>query len=107
MPPVLFNLYTSELFGILDKCGAGARIDELYYGLFVYADDLGLLSNTLEALQRMLETTEAYAKVHNIEFSTNEIIEKYKTKAVHSKVHQLLLQPHTYQIYQRVPRYKN
>ena len=60
LSPVLFNVYTSELFDILDKCGDGARIDEIYYGLFGYAYDLGLLSNTLEGLQRMLRVTEVY-----------------------------------------------
>ena len=81
LSPVLFNFYTSELFSILSKCGAGARIDDLYYGLFGYADDLGLLSSTLEGLQTMLKETEKYAEEHNIMFSTNDIIAKSKTKA--------------------------
>ena len=47
----------------------------------MYADDLGLLSSTLEGLQTMLKETEIFAREHNIMFSTSKIIENSKTKA--------------------------
>ena len=82
LSPVLFNMYTTELFNILDKLGCGARIRGIFFGLFGYADDLALMSNTVEGLQKMLDETAEYARAHNINFSTNEIIEKSKTKSM-------------------------
>ena len=81
LSPILFNLYTSDLFGILQK-GPGARIRGIYYGLFGYADDLALVCNTVGGLQIMLDATSSYAADHNIMFSTNAVIEKSKTKGM-------------------------
>ena len=82
LSPVLFNLYTSDLFKILSKLGPGARINSLYYGLFGYADDLALLCNSVSGLQEMLNATAKFAEEYNIEFSTNDIIAKSKTKGM-------------------------
>ena len=59
LSPILFNLYTSDLFEILEDNGNGdgLRIEEDYHGIYGYADDLGLLSNTVMGLQRMLDKT--------------------------------------------------
>ena len=53
-----------------------------YYGVFGYADDLALFSNSRSQLQCMLELTEKYAEEFNIEFSTNANIAKSKTKGM-------------------------
>ena len=84
LSPILFNFYTSELAKILDNGGqgCGARISGYYHGLFGYADDLGLLSNDRESMQEMLDKTASYAEKHNIIFSTNDIVEKSKTKSM-------------------------
>ena len=84
LSPILFNLYTADLFDILEENGNGdgLRVEEDYHGIYGYADDLGLLSNTVMGLQRMLDKTANYAESHNIKFSTNEIISKSKTKCM-------------------------
>ena len=82
MSPILFNLYTSELFSLLDRAGAGNRVKGLYMGLFCYADDLALASSSIASLQTMLNITADYAKKHNITFSTNVIVSKSKTKSM-------------------------
>ena len=82
LSPILFNLYTAELFEILDKAKVGNRVKGVYMGLFGYADDLALASSSLASLQTMLDITSEYARSHDITFSTNEIIAKSKTKAM-------------------------
>ena len=52
-----------------------------------YSDDLLLLSPSLDALQDMLDTFEAYANDHNLKFSTNVIPSKSKTKCMAVKKH--------------------
>ena len=82
LSPVLFNLYTNELFKLLEEAGDGGRIRGIFYGLFGYADDLAIVCNTLPGLQRMISITSQYAASHNIVFSTNPIIAKSKTKSM-------------------------
>ena len=81
LSPILFNLYTKDLFNLLEKIG-GPRIGGEFFGVFGYADDLALFSNSRTHLQTMLEVTENYASVYNIQFSTNTIIAKSKTKGM-------------------------
>ena len=75
-------MYTIDLFTRLDKLGTGARIRGIFMGLFGYADDLALLCNTVEGLQRMLDETAEYASDLNVNFSTNVVVEKSKTKSM-------------------------
>ena len=81
LSPILFNLYTKDLFNLLEKTG-GPRIGGEYFGVFGYADDLALFSNSRSQLQTMLDITEKYATEYNIKFSTNAVIAKSKTKGM-------------------------
>ena len=47
-----------------------------------YADDIMLLSPTLEGLQDMVDTCAAYMSVHNLSFSSNPDTRKCKTKCM-------------------------
>ena len=67
--------YTSEAEGWLL---AGQRLVEI----IGYADDLLLMSSTLDGLQSMVKTCEEYASTHNLTFSTNTISKKSKTKCM-------------------------
>ena len=51
-------------------------------GILGYADDNVLLSPTMDGLQNMLTTCEKYAVGHNLSFSTNENVNKCKTKCM-------------------------
>ena len=82
LSPILFNLYTSELFDILDRAGHGNRINDFYMELFGYADDLALSSNTVAGLKEMLNIPAEYAEKHNITFSTNINVTQSKTKSI-------------------------
>ena len=49
-------------------------------GIWVYADDIILLSPTRTGLQEMVKIYENFAKATKLKFSTNIRIEKCKTK---------------------------
>ena len=53
-----------------------------YNGVAGYSDDLLLLSPSLDVLQEMLVTCETCAKEHNLQFSTDVIPSKSKTKCI-------------------------
>ena len=53
-----------------------------YVGVLRYADDLLLISPTIDGLQDMLRVCEGYALEHNLKFSTNVNPAKSKTKCM-------------------------
>ena len=57
-------------------------VGENYAGVTGYADDLFLMSPTVDGLQEMLFVCERYAEKHNLKFSTNSNPQKSKTKCM-------------------------
>ena len=53
-----------------------------YVGVLGYADDLFLLSPSIDGLQEMLLVCEKYAESHNLKFSTDNNPQKSKTKCM-------------------------
>ena len=53
-----------------------------FSGAVGYADDNPVMSPTLEGLQQMMSTCEKFATDHNLQFSTNPIPKKSKTKCL-------------------------
>ena len=79
---VLYCVYTNGLFDELRRMKVGCCIGRDFVGVLGYADDLFLLSPTLDGLQDMLKVCEQYAKKYNLAFSTNENPNKSKTKCM-------------------------
>ena len=79
---VLYCVYTNGLFDELRRMRVGCCIGRDFVGALGYADDLFLLSPSLDGLQDMLKVCEQYAKKHNLAFSTNENSNKSKTKCM-------------------------
>ena len=79
---ILYCVYTNGIFQQLRKNKIGCFVDGAYVGVVGYADDLYLMSPTLDGLQEMLKVCETYAETHNLKFSTNENPSKSKTKCM-------------------------
>lgn len=79
---ILFCVYINDLFDLLRKRRSGCWVNDEFNGIVGYSDDLLLLSPSLDALQDMLLTCEKYAMEHNLQFSTNFIPSKSKTKCM-------------------------
>ena len=82
LSPLLFCFYMNDLFSLMRRSGAGCRIDDLYAGIFGYADDLLLVSPSRDGLQKMLSIAETYSNEHKIAFSTDIDPIKSKTKGI-------------------------
>ena len=79
---LLYCIYVNGLFRKLRSRRAGCWIGSTYLGILGYADDNFLLAPSRQALQEMLQTCENYAREHNLQFSTNLIPAKSKTKCL-------------------------
>ena len=60
--PMLFSVYVDELIARLQASGLGCNIGRSYIGVLGYADDLTLLSPSVNALSKMVGICEEYAK---------------------------------------------
>ena len=79
---VLFCVYIDDLIKILRRKKTGCWISKNYVGIIVYADDIVLLSASIDGLQEMIDTCSEYAAKHNLPFSTNKDPKKSKTKCM-------------------------
>ena len=76
-------MYIDELFDILRKSGFGCFINQNYYGVIGYADDLVLLCPDRSGLQQMLNITCDFLNSMGLSVSVNHIEpKKSKTKCV-------------------------
>ena len=79
---VLFCIYIDDLIKILRRKRTGCWIKKSFVGIAVYADDIVLLSPSIDGLQEMIDTCSKYSGEHNLSFSTNEDPVKSKTKCL-------------------------
>ena len=83
LSPTLFSIYIDELFLILKHSGFGCFVNDIFYGIMGYADDLVLLSPSIYGLQRMIDITNEYMINLGLSISVNfEKPEKSKTKCI-------------------------
>ena len=80
--PLLFSIYIDDLISLLRRSGLGCRIDNIFYGVLGYADDLLVLSASRSGLQAMVSVCEKFAKLRRLKFSTSPNPSKSKTKCV-------------------------
>ena len=79
---ILFCVYVNDLIKEHLKNRDSCWITQRFVGIAMYADDIVLLSPSLDGLQNMVDTCSSYAKTFNLKFSTNENIQKSKTKCM-------------------------
>ena len=69
LSPILFAVYIDGLLSTLEKQGIGCHIGSKFVGALAYADDITLISPTVDGMRRMIKTCEDYAKEYNIMFN--------------------------------------
>ena len=72
LSPILFCVYVDDLLKGLKKNGVGCYVGSIYCGAFGYADDIILLSPSVNGLQNMLNYCSSYANKYDIKFNSNK-----------------------------------
>ena len=67
--PILFAVYYDELIAKLARSGYGCRISQHFVGALSFADDISLLSPSLQGLQYMVNICEKYGKEFHVTFN--------------------------------------
>ena len=79
---IFFCIYIDDIFKILRKKRTGCWIENTFFGILGYADDIMLLSPTLDGLQEMVDTCAEFMNANNLKFSTHPLPTKCKTKCI-------------------------
>ena len=74
LSPLLFCVYINKLISKLCRFDIGCQLS----GIWIYADDIVLLSPSRSGLQNMTTICETFAKNISLKFSTNPVKEKQK-----------------------------
>ena len=69
LSPILFNVYMDTLLERLQNHGVGCHLGDAYVGALAYADDLTLLSPSLNGLQSMLKLCEEFGNEYAVTFN--------------------------------------
>ena len=79
---VLFSVYIDDLLRRLEESGLGCHIHGIFFGAFIFADDIFLLSATVSGLQSLVNICQDFASTRNLTFGTNPVPSKSKTKCI-------------------------
>ena len=82
LSPSLFCVYLDTLLCQLRDAGVGCHLGGLFLGAFGYADDVTLLAPSRQGLQMMLKICEDFATSHSMQFSTDPVPSKSKSKCL-------------------------
>ena len=74
-----FGCYLDPLLKELRESGLGCRIGNHWYGALAYADDVILLSTSVQGLQNMVSICETHANRNDLQFSSDPDPTKSKT----------------------------
>ena len=77
LSPLLFNMYVNDLLHDLKSIAEGINMNDEKINCLLYADDLVLLAESEEGLQRFLDVVNTYCNTWGMEVNSN------KSKVVH------------------------
>ena len=72
LSPIEFLLFINDLPKYLQRSNIGLRFTRKWLGILIHADDIVLLAETQEELQKMLEATATYMDDKNVLLSTTK-----------------------------------
>ena len=73
LSPHLYNIYTEDLLKCIeDQAADGTTLHGQYTGILMYADDIILMSSTLNGLRKLIETVTTISKENCINFNADK-----------------------------------
>ncbi len=80
--PILFTVYMDKLISKLKTCAASCWVGHHYYGCLIYADDVKLLSPSITALQKLVDTCSEFGGEYSLTFNEWKSLSKIVTAMI-------------------------
>lgn len=74
LSPSLFSIYMEDLIKEIEILDEGAEAYGLKVDILLYADDIVLVSNTKEGLQKMLDVTQKYGNTVEVKYNPDKTV---------------------------------
>jgi Reverse transcriptase (RNA-dependent DNA polymerase) len=74
LSPILFNVHVDNLIEEFKSSSHGCFIGRIFVGCIMYADDLLLLSPSINGMQSMLDICSVYSGFHDIAFNAAKTV---------------------------------
>ena len=74
LSPTLFSIYMDPLIANLRQLGLGCQIHGCFYGCLIYADDILLVSQSVNAIRRMLAICDDFAVNFDVKFNSTKSV---------------------------------
>ena len=62
LSPLLYSIFMMDLVNELEASGDGVRVEEAYCGMLMFADDMAMVAESDEGMDRMLDKVDAYSR---------------------------------------------
>ena len=72
LSPTLFSVLLNDLVNMLDGVGIGIDVGKQLINCLLFADDIALIAETEEELQRLLDVASAFVIKWNLSFNFNK-----------------------------------
>ena len=72
LSPLLYSIFVDNLLISLSSSSFGVKIDDIFCGALMYADDLALIAGSESDLQHMLDIASSYAKSWKYSFNATK-----------------------------------
>jgi hypothetical protein len=72
LSPLLFGLYTEELAVRVNGCGEGIRVGNDRLNVLLYADDVVIMTENRNSMQRVFDVISQYAREFRVRFSAEK-----------------------------------
>ena len=72
LSPLLFNIFLADIQETFDTCGDSPNLNGQDISCLIWADDILILSETEEGLQKKLDSLGAYCKVNKLKVNTDK-----------------------------------
>ena len=96
LSPLLFSLYINDLH---DNLGGGMNIDNINIRLLMYADDIVILADEVDTLQKMIANSEVYCDLWNLEVRVIDIQKWWQSQIPRKMDIQRILNKHNQPVY--------
>ena len=74
LSPLLYSIFMMDLVNELEASGDRVRVEEAHCGMLMFADDMAMVAESEEGMDRMLDKVDAYSRKWRFKFKKSKVM---------------------------------